>query len=267
MTQFLIVFVCYDQNPTYENYIKKIKSLFKSCSIKDVVIVNTCLGEIVSPSNKGFTTYTNNEINNEMEFSGYYYGLEWYSKENTASGNSNQSFVILNDTIFKHGKLRKIERIAFNEWKLKNLFRQLTKPAILGFWHTSKFLQNTEMEAGYFNSKFLVFCNVSLENFGTLINLNNIDVKILPDNTYRNNIFISAKYSMFLKQWLNGNGGWYKSEKINDRNKKKFEAKAKSIIHEHYLSKHSKELSIMHYCMIKNSIFAKLIMFFTGFKY
>ncbi|MEA5213919.1 hypothetical protein ACQ7NX_02215 [Enterobacter cloacae subsp. dissolvens] len=267
MTQFLIVFVCYDQNPKYENYIKKIKSFFKFCSIKDVVIVNTRLGEIVSLSSKGNTTFTNNDINSEMEFSGYYYGLEWYNKENSISGNSNQSFIILNDTILKHGKLRKIEYIAFNEWKLKGLFRRLTKPTICGFWHTSIFLHNTEMKAGYFNSKFLAFYNVSLEKFGALINLNKIEVTILSDNTYRNNIFTSDKYSLFLKQWLNGKGGWYKSEKINERNKKLFEAKAKSIIHEHYLSKYSKELSIMHNCMIKNSIFAKLIMFFTGFKY
>lgn len=267
MNQFLIVFVCYDQNPNYINYIKKIKSLFRLCSIKDIVIVNTYLGEIASLSSKGLTTYTSNAINSEMEFSGYFYGLEWYNSENSILGNSKQSFIMLNDTILKHGKLRKIERIAFNEWKLKNLFRKFTKPAIFGFWHTSKYLRNTEIKEGYFNSKFLAFYNITFEKFSALINLNKIGVTILSDNTYRNNIFISDEYSIFLKKWLNGNDGWYKSEKINEQNKKFFEAKAKSIIHEHYLSKYSTELSIMHYCMIKKSIFVKLIIFFTGFKY
>ncbi|AVY98477.1 hypothetical protein DAI21_12845 [Lelliottia sp. WB101] len=267
MTRWLIIFVCYDEDPEYKHYIKKIKSFLKWCFITDIVIVNTRLGEIVSFTNQKMAIFSNDYVNNEMEFSGYYYGLKWYIEKKFVSVETNQSFILLNDTILKHGKLRKIEQIAFNEWKLKNLFQRLSDQTMFGFWHVSKFLQNTEMKGGYFNSKFLAFSNLSFDKFSDLINLNNIEVKILPDDIYRNNIFLSKSYSVFLKKWLNENNGWYKSEKINDRNKSFFESKAKSIIHEHYLSEHSKKLSIIHYCMIKNSIVAKLIMFITGFKY
>lgn len=267
MIRWLIVFVCYDDKPNYEEHIKKIKKIFKFCFIKDIVVVNTYLGEIVSTSKDGEVILTEKSMNYEMEFSGYYHGLEWYYKEKSICEEDNQPFIILNDTIMKHGKFRKIETVAFNEWALTTRFRHFSEPTIFGFWHTSTFLQNTEMEEGYFNSKFLAFSNVSFEKFSSLINLNNIKINLLPDNNYKNNIFISDKYSLFLKRWLNEDGGWYKSEKINDLNKQFFIAKAKSIIHEHYLSKQSKKFSIIHYCMIKNSLIAKLIMFLTGFKY
>lgn len=267
MTQWLIVFVCYDNKPNYEVYLKKIKRFLKLCLIRDIVIVNTCLGEIVSTTDDGIIIVANKNINYEMEFSGYYHGLEWHNKYNSIPEKSNQSFIILNDTLLKHGKLRKIERIAFNEWKFVSRYLNFNSSTIYGFWHKSKFLHNTEMKEGYFNSKLLAFHNVSFEKFSSLINLNVIKVILMADNTYKNNIFTSDAYSLFLKQWLNEGEGWYKSEKINVHNKSYFEAKAKSIIHEHYLSKYSKKLSINHYCMIKKSIITKLIMYLTGFKY
>lgn len=267
MNRWLVVFVCYDPNPDYLSYIKKIKAFMRFLIIEDIVIVNTLLGEIVSPSGNKLIVDSNNHLNTEMEFSGYYYGLEWYNDKKSYSEGTGHSFILLNDTVMKHGKLRKIEQVAFSEWKIKSKFWFFSKPAILGFWHVSKFLKATEMEEGYFNSKFLAFKNVSFDNFKALINLNHIKVTLTCDNTYKNNTFISENYSLFLKHWLNQSDGWYKAERINDRNKLFFIAKAKSIIHEHYLSKHSKELYIKHYCMIKSSILARMIMLFTGLKY
>lgn len=269
MGKNICVTVFYDKDLDYQYSFQLLKKML--CGIKfDAYIISNNYSNEIAILHKGeIQTIHNPELNTEMEFSGYIEGVKFFYSRFNEKDSAEHNFYFLNDTLFKHGKLRKVERIAFWEWKIKLLLRGFSKSrkCMIGFKHKSIFLKNTEMEHGYCNSKLFILYGFTLQDVITILAPKKIDVKLVDGSVYQNNIFPSFEYCSFLHCWLHSDGGWYKAQELNERNKDVFLKKAKSIIHEHYMTYACKRSLIDINCMIHNSKVVALISKMTGFKY
>ncbi|AXU94490.1 hypothetical protein CI789_04100 [Erwinia persicina] len=276
------VTVFYSESELYNDMIKKIKRFYFPLKFDTYVIANTYRKEVFIKDGGMEKLIPVPDLNNEMEFSGYYGGLQTYLKETLRKNVKNEiSAFFLNDTVFSHGKFRKIEQIAFVEWKIKVFFRNIfysdtnnDAPALLGFQHKPSFL--TELEGfseGYINSKFFVMKGIPLQIIDKAFALNEIVVYAdVLTSKYSNNVFLNDSYNNFLANWLHGQEKenskvWYKSQPLNDENRPYFVSKAKSIIHEHLLSLRIKNSKSKIYCLARSSFSLKVIAFLTGVKY
>ncbi|EEQ8254402.1 hypothetical protein HL455_08910 [Escherichia coli] len=266
MNNFVVIYVCYGDNFNYEIINAKIRRFLAPLDIKAIVIANTKEEYIYFYDENGRTIKKYSGLNSEMEFSGYFYGVEEYFERRNIK-NMSQSYIFMNDTLFSHGKLRKIERLGLTEWKLRSLLFKIKNKEIHGFWHKSIYLRETELKKGYFNSKFFILHNWNFTEIKSILNLNGVVVTINDASHYENNIFMSDKYSRFLQRWLHESDGWYKAQELNCENKKNFLKKATSIVHEHYITKFIEENRIKKHCLINNSRLAKFVMKFIRLEY
>nr|WP_282552665.1 hypothetical protein [Providencia stuartii] len=262
------IFVCFTQKPDVNDIINKINRVFFLLKFDVYVIANTFNNEIFIIKNKSEQiTIRKTELNDEMEFSGYFYAMEKLYELEVNRNSEKDTIFFINDTIFKHGQFRKIERISLFEWMLRFRLIDKKEKKAVGFWHKSDLLNHTEITEGYFNSKFFIFSKITLNEATLIFALNQIMVTINEENNYINNVFKSEQYSIFLKKWLNNKNGWYKSSELTKETRNFFLKKARSIIHEHLMSKRIIDLNIKSECIVKKSRCAKLISFLTKFHY
>lgn len=258
------VIVFYNSNSAESNLEEFKQSIFyKLCLNDDIVVVNTMAGTLHMYFSHGEVKVVNcKSLNQEMEFTGYSYGFKFLTDE----FDNVENCLFLNDTVFKHGKLRKCEMIALLEFiYFREKLKILPKRTMIGFSHVSDFLSNVHGFHGYINSKFFILCDFSYANFLSINPLNYIEVYNDLDANYKNNIYNTDEYNDFLTNWLHLENGWYKSGVLNLKNKKFYENKARSIIHEHFMSDpiHGIDKS----CMMNSSMIMKVISRLTGFKY
>lgn len=263
----LTVLVCYNDDSIEKNYKRILSTHFKKLGIKDLIIVNTKSKKSSILDHKGqvICSYYLPRANDEMEFSGYYEGIKLAFDK---IGNVREC-LFLNDTVFTHGRLRKCEVIALMEYALKlkvNLMSNKIEKNITGFLHKSEYLKDISSFHEYINSKFFIIKNLSQCEYHRLFNIGGIDVELDLIEGYKNNIYKDKRYGRFLHSWLN-NGGWYKSKELTNENVDLFKLKARSIIHEHYMSDPSNGIFDSRECLIKKSIIMKLISRTTGFSY
>lgn len=263
----ITILVCYNNNSTSENYKRLLNTQYFRLNLKTVIIVNTkfLTADILDCNGMLVSTKRIPLANEEMEFSGYYEGIKFAFYE---FGEISE-VLFLNDTVFGHGKLRKSETIALQEYILR---RRLCpnnlndKKRILGFLHRSSYLDKVFNFHEYINSKFFIITNLSLSEYERLFNIGNIDVSLCVVSGYRNNIYTSDGYSDFLKSWLN-EGGWYKSNPLTINNLDFYRSKARSIVHEHYMSDPNNNLFDSIECILRKSFMISIISKITGFSY
>lgn len=261
------IIVCYNTFSTDENYNRLIKTPYRYLNLDTVVIVNTKLlyADILDKSGSVISSKEIPKANDEMEFSGYYEGIKFaFSRLGEV-----KEALFLNDTIYSHGRLRKCESLALFEYAVRGyIFKNddTENKTIKGFLHKSSYLNDVPNFHEYINSKFFIVSNLNLNEYDKLFNIGRIDVRLSVVNGYENSIYPSDSYAYFLSSWLNG-GGWYKSRNLVEDNIAFFRSKAKSIIHEHYMSDPSNELFDSIECLMKNSSMISLISKFTGFSY
>lgn len=274
--------VFYSESDKYDEMISKVKKFYFPLKFNNYVIANTYRKEVYISDGGTKKLIHVPELNSEMEFSGYHDGLQTYLRNKFSETYEDDITVyFLNDTIFSHGKFRKIEKIAFIEWKIKCFFdgficsgakKELS--VLSGFQHKPSFI--TELEGfseGYINSKFFVIKNTPIQIIHEAFAINEIvvDADVLTSK-YSNNIFHNDSYNVFLANWLHGKEKenskvWYKAQPLNMGNKYFFVSKAKSIIHEHLLSLRLKNSKSKIHCLARNSFSLKVIKFLTGVKY
>lgn len=268
------VIVFFNDLTCRENLTTFKKSIFKCLPLNKVVIVNTKMNNITIFDNHGKVlkeTQLEVSINTEMEFSGYNAGLKYLYEHGKID-----KCIVLNDTVFSHGKFRKCEIIALIEYYILSiLFNRESKlkerkneKIITGFKHTNEFLANYDFSHEYVNSKFFILKNIDISDFEELNPIGHICVEVI-NGKYKNNIYNYSGYNEFLSEWLNGEKGWYKAERLNNSNQGFFIRKAKSIVHEHFMSdpKNLDKYKIKAICIMKKSILIKLISLLIGFKY
>ncbi|PHI34870.1 hypothetical protein CBQ28_22475 [Pseudoalteromonas sp. GCY] len=263
----ITVFVCYNFDSAKDNHKKLLNTLYGKLGLKVVVVVNTKKLQVDMLTRDGALVSSKKVelANEEMEFSGYYEGIKFVFSEIRDV----KEVLFLNDTILSHGKLRRSESIALKEYIIwRSLFSKILKneKKITGFLHKSSYLAGILNFHKYINSKFFIVTQLSLSEYGRLFNIGGIDVRLSPLSSYENNIYTCVHYSNFLKSWLNG-GGWYKSNSLNEDNIEFFKAKARSIIHEHYMSDPNNRLFDSIECVMRKSYIMKAVSKITGFSY
>lgn len=268
------VIVFYNDMDCSKNFNVFKKSIFKFLALNKVVIVNTKKNHISLFNRFGdllIETQFESSINTEMEFSGYSAGLRYlYEHEKI------DECIVLNDTLFSHGRFRKCEKIALIEYYISSvLFKwrdrpkgQHTEKILTGFKHSSKYLSNMPFFHEYFNTKFFILKNFDISDFDEINPIDYISVDV-ANGKYINNIYKHSSYNDFLSEWLNSGNGWYKSEILNDSNQNFFIRKAKSIVHEHFMSDPNNldKLNIKSVCVMKKSKLIKIVSLLIGFKY
>ncbi|MDH1841626.1 hypothetical protein N5D88_14630 [Aeromonas caviae] len=259
------IIVCYNNLPEKENFKLLKRSNFFFSESTGFIISNTKSNMVSILDVHGDVIYSEyiSDLNREMEFSGYH---DAYLIAENFFGSINEC-LFLNDTIFSHGTLRKCERLALIEYKIKKIFAKKNKSkTIIGFLHKSKYLSKIDGFHEYINSKFFIIFNLTKNELSDMLAMSKIQVSFNENKEYRNNIYTTSEYSDFLSSWLN-KGGWYQAEEVTKKNEVKFLRKARSIIHEHYMSDPSTKIFEVKMCLIKESYLMKIISLLTKFKY